>query len=128
MAIFCLYLLSGKIPRVDWDGEQEKDYVYVGDCVKANIAALSTRSPGVYNIGAGVGTTVNELYRLISRLLGARDVTPERGPKRPGDVRRIFLDTSLARESLGWEPSVSIEEGLRLTAEFFRRAASSGSA
>lgn len=125
VAIFCIYLLAGKVPRIDWDGEQEKDYVYVGDCVKANIAALSARGPGVYNIGSGVGTTVNELYRRISGLLDAEDVEPERGPKRPGDVRRIFLDTGRAREALGWAPSVSIQEGLRLTSEFFRRDAAS---
>ena len=127
VAIFCLDLLAGRAPVIHWDGEQEKDYVYVGDCVRANIAALSQDRSGVYNIGAGVGTSVNELFRHISILMGAPGVRPRVGPRRPGDVRRIFLDTARALDGLGWAPSVSLEDGLRLTAEYFRsRAAASG--
>lgn len=120
VAIFCIELLAGRAPRIDWDGEQEKDYVYVGDVVGANLAALDTGESGVYNIGAGVGTSVNELYRHITSMLDASDVVPTKGPRRPGDVRRIFLDTDAAKKALGWEPRVSLEEGLRLTSDFFK--------
>lgn len=123
VAIFCIELLAGRAPRIDWDGEQEKDYVYVGDVVRANLAALAARSSGVYNIGAGVGTSVNELYRHITAELNAEDVVPQKGPRRPGDVRRIFLDTTAAKRGLGWEPSVSLKEGISLTSDFFRRKA-----
>lgn len=125
VAIFCLDLLAGTAPTIHWDGEQEKDYVYVGDCVRANLAALDAERSGVYNIGSGVGTSVNELFRHISGTMGASDVRPQRGPRRPGDVRRIYLDTTRARDDLGWGPSVPLEEGIRLTAEFFRRNAAS---
>jgi UDP-glucose 4-epimerase len=126
VAIFCIELLAGRAPRIDWDGEQEKDYVYVGDVVSANLAALNARSSGIYNVGAGVGTSVNELYRHISAMLDAGDVVPTRGPRRPGDVRRIFLDTAAAKKALGWEPCVSLEQGLRLTSDFFRQKVKRG--
>jgi len=127
VAIFLLALLGGEAPVIHWDGLQEKDYVYVGDCVRANLAALEPGKAGVFNIGSGRGTSVNELYRRISSLVGADDIEPRRGPKRPGDVRRIFLDTSKAAEELGWRPAVSLEEGLRLTAEFFQKKAAGAS-
>ncbi len=120
VAIFCLDLLAGVAPVIHWDGEQEKDYVYVGDCVRANLAALSAERSGAYNIGAGVGTSVNELYRHLSALMSAEQVRPRKGPRRPGDVRRIYLDTARALKELGWAPAVSLEEGLRMTAEYFR--------
>jgi UDP-glucose 4-epimerase len=123
VAIFCLDLLAGKAPTIHWDGEQEKDYVYVGDCVRANLAALQAGRSGVYNVGAGVGTSVNELFRHISELMGAADVRPQKGPRRRGDVRRIFLDTTRASEELGWAPSVTLAEGIGLTVDFFRRKA-----
>jgi UDP-glucose 4-epimerase len=126
VAIFCLDLLAGRAPVIHWDGEQEKDYVYVEDCVRANVAGLAPGVSGVFNIGAGVGTSVNELYRHIAGFLDASEVKPVPGPRRTGDVRKIYLDTSRARDRLGWEPAVSLMEGLRRTAEFFRKSTSQG--
>jgi len=123
VAIFCLDILAGRAPTIHWDGEQEKDYVYVGDCVRANLAALDAKRSGVYNIGSGIGTSVNELFRQISTMMNAGHISPKRGPRRPGDVRRIFLDTSKARRELDWEPKVSLGEGLRRTVEYFRAKA-----
>jgi UDP-glucose 4-epimerase len=123
VAIFCIELLAGRAPFIHWDGEQQKDYVFVEDCVRANLAALEPGASGVFNIGAGVGTSVNELYRRISEYLNVSHIKPRQGPMRTGDVRKIYLDTGKAREGLGWEPSVSLEEGLRRTADFFRESA-----
>ena len=123
VAIFCIELLAGRAPFIHWDGEQQKDYVYVEDCVRANLAALAPGASGVFNIGAGVGTSVNELYRRISEYLNVSHIKSKQGPMRTGDVREIYLDTSKARDGLGWETSVTLEEGLRRTADFFRERA-----
>jgi UDP-glucose 4-epimerase len=123
VAIFCIELLAGRAPFIHWDGEQQKDYVYVEDCVRANVSALEPGTSGVFNIGAGVGTSVNELYREIAGYLNCSHIKAKQGPMRTGDVRKIYLDTSKAREQLGWEPAIPLLEGVRRTADFFRKKA-----
>ena len=119
VAIFVQAMLEGRRPVIFGDGEQERDYVYVADIVEANVAALQKGSGGVYNIGTGSGTSVNEIFRQLSRIIGY-DEAPKHAPSRPGDVYRISLDVSKARRELGWTPATSLEEGLCLTAEFFK--------
>lgn len=106
-------------PVVNGDGRYVRDYVYVGDVVRANLLAAEYQGSGSFNIATGVGTDVNRLWELLAGLTGYKG---ERryGPPRPGDVRRITLDVSLARRELGWEPLVPLEEGLRRTVEWFR--------
>lgn len=126
VAIFCLELLAGRAPFIHWDGEQQKDYVYVDDVVRANVLALEPGASGVFNIGAGVGTSVNELYRRISEYLKVSHIKARQGPMRTGDVRKIYLDTGKARAGIGWQTAVSLEEGVRRTADFFRERADKG--
>jgi UDP-glucose 4-epimerase len=119
IAIFCGKLLEGGQPIVYGDGKQTRDYVYVGDVVAANLAAIETDGPGPYNIGTGREVTVLEIIEVLSELAG----TPFEArfePARPGEVRHIALDTTRAREDLGWRARVDLNEGLRLTLDSLR--------
>jgi UDP-glucose 4-epimerase len=115
IAIFCGRLGTGERPTVYGDGTQTRDYVYVGDVVEANLAALSADAHGPINIGTGAETSVLDLIELLRELSGAERFEPEFAPARLGEIARSCLDVSRARELLGWTPKVSIREGLRLT-------------
>ena len=119
VAIFCQRMLKGDPVTIFGDGDQTRDYVYVGDVVNANLMAISHDGSGVINIGTGVETTVNRLYEELSDHLDF-NASPNYEPARPGEQKRSVLDYSLAQESLGWRPEVSIEDGLRETADWFK--------
>lgn len=119
VAIFTGLMLGCQQCTIDGDGEQKKDYLYVGDIARANVLALDRGPALVANIGTGIGTTVNEIYRVLSEVTG-NTIPPRFGPPRPGDVRNFWLECSRARAELGWEPRVSFEEGIRRTVESFR--------
>lgn len=119
VAIFTGRMLNGEQCTIDGDGEQQKDYLYVSDIARANVLALDKAGGEAMNIGTGRGTSVNEIFRALQDATG--DTTPPAfGPPRPGDVRQIWLDSSRARDILGWEPQVSLEEGIRQTVDWFR--------
>jgi UDP-glucose 4-epimerase len=119
VAIFASRMIEGKPLTIDWDGNQSRDMLHVGDVAMANIAALDKGDGGTYHISTGVPVTVNDLFRKLA-LLTEYKMEPRRGPQRKGDVYRIALDNSRAKEQLGWEPRILLEEGLRLTVEYFR--------
>jgi UDP-glucose 4-epimerase len=120
VAIFCEKLLRGEQPVINGDGMQTRDYVYVGDLVRANLAALDSDFVGGVNLGTGIETDVNTIFRLLVRLCDSS--APERhGPAKPGEQRRSVIDNALAGRVLGWEPQVSLEGGLRQTVDFFRQ-------
>ena len=122
VAIFAEKLLRGETPTINGHGLQTRDYVFVGDVVEANLRALERDCPGPVNIGTGRETDVNTLAAALIRLAGA-GVEPAHGPAKPGEQRRSVLDASLAGRLLGWQPKVSLEEGLRRTFEWFREKA-----
>jgi UDP-glucose 4-epimerase len=115
VAIFCGKLLDGGRPKVFGDGLQTRDYVYVGDVVAANLAAADSDAGGAFNIGLGVQSSVMDIVELLGRLGGRDDFQAEHAPERPGEIMHIALDASRAREELGWEPEVQLEEGLERT-------------
>jgi UDP-glucose 4-epimerase len=119
VAIFTHQLLTGQVPYIHWDGEQVRDYVYVGDVARANLLAAGGGDSRCYCIGTGTGTSVNQLYRLVCDEVGV-DVTPRGAPRRAGDLRAAYFDISRARKELGWQPTVSLPEGLRHTVAAFR--------
>jgi len=121
IAIFTGRIIRGEPIRVDWDGEQRKDYVYVGDIAKANLIALGQGDDHIFNIGTGIGTSVNALHAQIATAVG-RDVPVVNAPKRAGDVRTCVFAIDKARERLGWEPSTSLAEGIAKTAAYFKSA------
>ncbi len=119
VAIFAKRLLAGQAPLIHWDGEQRKDYVHVSDVARANLLALEAGASRAYNIGAGIATSVNELYAELEAQLEL-GIQPQYGPKREGDVRLSYLDIARVREELGWVPRVSLAEGMVDTVAFFR--------
>ncbi len=120
IAIFAKRFLAHESVRIDWDGEQQKDYVFVGDVAHANLLALDRGDNDVFCIGTGEGASVNELYRALAKITG---YSPEiiRAPKRPGDIYRSYFDNSKAARILGWTPQVTLEEGIQETVNYFKK-------
>jgi UDP-glucose 4-epimerase len=115
VAIFFGKLTEGGTPLVFGDGSQTRDYVYVGDVVAANLAALDyTGDHAIFNIGTAAETSVNDLLAECQRAAGT-DVTPELRPPRLGELARSALDPSLAARELGWKATTPIGEGLAAT-------------
>ena len=110
IAIFCHRLLAGQAPVINGDGEQTRDYVYVEDVAARQRRWRSSvpRSPGAVNIGTGIETSVNDLYRALAQRGGLDGAAPQHAPARPGEQRRSCLDPALAARALGWQPTVSL--------------------
>lgn len=114
IAVFALRMLRGEPVRIDGDGEQTRDFVYVGDVARATLLGLDAAPSLSINIGSGQGTSINELFGLMAEASGY-DRIAAHGPPRPGDVRDSVLDHALARETLGWRPEIPLAEGLART-------------
>jgi len=114
VAIFCQNLLDGTAPVIHWDGEQTRDFVYVGDCARANLLALHGGDGQAYNVGTGVGTSINTLFQMLGSIAG-QDLAPRHGPRRPGDVRHSYLACGKIERDLGWRAEVGLYEGLERT-------------
>ncbi len=119
IAIFARRILMNEPVRIDWDGEQQKDYVYVGDVARANLLALTAGDGEAYCIACGQGISVNRIYQSLAENIG-HCVEIQRAPKRPGDIYLSFFDCSKARRGLGWQPEVDFAEGLHRTVESFK--------
>ena len=118
ISIFIQAMLEGKRPRIFGDGTQERDFVYVDDIVEANMRAIDDGHNRTLNIGSGRGTSVNQLYEILTAELNYHQEADHR-PRRPGEVYKIYLDCSQALEHLGWSPLTTLEEGLRKTVEYY---------
>jgi UDP-glucose 4-epimerase len=121
IAIFSRQILLKEAVRIDWDGEQQKDYVYVGDVARANLLALNAGGGEVYCIAYGKGTSVNALYQGLVNEVG-HEVEIRQAPKRPGDIYLTYFDCSKAYRELGWKAEVGLEEGLHLTVNHFKES------
>ena len=115
-------LLNGRRPVIEWDGEQAKDYVYVGDVAAAHLRAIAAGDGEAFNIASGSEISVNEIFRLICDQM-ERTVEPLRRERRPADVRRFVLDCAKAERMLGWTPVTSFARGLRETVRYYRNLA-----
>jgi UDP-glucose 4-epimerase len=113
---FIRIMLDGERPTIFGDGETSRDFTHVENVVEANLAAAAEPAAAgrVMNVAIGSSNTLNELVRTLGRLLDS-DLEPDYAPPRPGDVSESLADVSLARELIGYEPSVAFEEGLERT-------------
>jgi UDP-glucose 4-epimerase len=118
-AIFIGLMLEGKRPRIFGTGEQVRDYLYVSDVVEANVIALGRAGGEMLNLGTGVGTSVLDIVRGLNAILGTA-IEPMIEAARPGEIQRIYLDATRAKQVLGWTPRVSFAAGLALTVEWSR--------
>ena len=118
IAIFIGKILKGERPIIYGDGTQTRDYIFVEDVVRANLLAL-TGKEGTYNIGTGIETSVNKLVEILSEVFGKK-IEPIYADERPGEVKRIALDGTLAKEVLGFVPQYSLYEGIKKTVEWFK--------
>ncbi len=118
VAIFTRKILDGESPTIFGDGTQTRDYIYVEDVVKANVLALEGKE-GIYNIGTGKETSVNELVEIFSKVLG-REIKPEYTSPRIGEVTRISLNGDMAKRELGFTPKYSLPEGIKKTIDWYR--------
>ena len=118
VAMFAMAMLQGKQPNIYGTGEQERDFVYVDDVVDANTLAMEAGHGG-YNVGTGLGTSINRVFELLKGIMKYR-WSPTYGPARPGEVFKTRLDKSKFEQEFGWTPKVSLEEGLSRAVEYFR--------
>ncbi len=120
VAIFSTRLLKREQPVINGDGKQTRDYVYVGDVVRANLLALNYPENDYFNIGTGIETDVNTVFQRLNEATGA-GMPEKHGPAKEGEQLRSVLANDKARRLLDWQPKVSLAEGLKETAEWFRR-------
>ena len=114
VAIFCGRLLDRRRPTIFGDGRQTRDYVYVSDVVDANLRAVESEATGPFNVGVGLEVDVLELVEALKPHV-ENGFDPEHAPERPGEIKRIALDCSRAREEFGWEARVGLADGLERT-------------
>ncbi len=122
VAIFTGQMLHGQQAVINGSGEQERDFVYVGDVAQANILALDRGEGGIYNIGTGVGTSINEIFARLEDATNYQR-SAVHGPAKAGEVFKVYLNADKAAGELGWKPRTGLQEGLRLTVEYFRTQA-----
>ncbi len=123
VAIFLARMLEGVGPTINGDGLQTRDYVYVGDVAQANILALDSELiEGVFHIGTGIETSVNDIFRMLNWQFG-KTFEETHGPVKPGETMASALNARQAKEHLGWEPKVALAEGLVATATWFKARA-----
>ncbi len=119
VGIFASKMIAGQTPTIFGDGNQTRDYVFVDDAVHALALAADHGSGRLMNIGTGLETSVNGLYRILAEVTGFTG-QPTNGPLPAGEVRRIALDATLAGEVLGWRPWTHLVDGLSETVAYLR--------
>jgi UDP-glucose 4-epimerase len=119
VAIFSLQMLQGRTPTIFGDGTKTRDYVFIGDIVEANLLGLATSRVGTYNLGWGKEVTDYEVFAAVRDAVGS-SVEPEYAPKRPGEIDHISLDATRGKAALEWEPTVPLQDGIRLSVRYYR--------
>ena len=119
VAIFAGKMLRGEPPTIFGAGDKTRDYIHVHDIVAANMLAMELGDNATYNIGTGVETSDQEVFDTLAGIVGYSG-SPVYAAVRPGEVYRICLDAARAQRELGWQPQLSLKEGLRQTADYYR--------
>ncbi len=119
IAIFAKKMLKGEQPMINGTGKQTRDFVYVDDVVESVMATLKPETQGIYNVGTGQETTVNECYALLKKFTKS-ECKDLYGPAKKGEQLRSVLDVTKLREEFGWDAHVSLSDGLSQTVEYFK--------
>jgi UDP-glucose 4-epimerase len=119
VAIFASKMLAGEAPTIYGDGNQTRDYVFIDDTIHAFVQAVDRGSGKLVNIGTGLETSVNGLYRLLADIIGFTG-EPQHGAQPPGELRRSSLDIAAASSALAWKPWTHLEDGLAETVAFLK--------
>lgn len=120
VSIFAKNILENKQPVINGSGKQTRDYVYVEDVVTANKLALVNESNGIFNIGTGVETDVNEIFSLVNREFES-EFQEIHGSPRAGEQKTSSLNWQKAKKLLGWEPRVKLTDGIKMTVDWFKK-------
>ncbi len=120
VAIFCNKMLKGEKPIINGDGKQTRDYTFVGDVVKANLLALKHDGSAIYNVGTSIESDVNKLFYELRNHLNP-SCPEQHAPAKAGEQQRSVISFKKIEQELGWHPTVQVDEGLRLTAEYFKK-------
>jgi len=122
--LFIKAVLDNEPPTINGDGEQSRDFTFVGNAVQANDRALFTSNKEavneVYNIAVAEQTSLNRLFEMIKEIAGS-DLAPKYGPERKGDVKHSLADISKARTLLNYDPAINIKQGLKTAFEWYRK-------
>ena len=119
VAIFTHHILSGNQPIINGDGNQTRDYVFVGDVVNANLKAIQTEGSEIFNIGTGIETDVNTIFQMINEKTGNR-AKEKHGPPLKGEQKRSVISYLKAEKYMGWKPNISLTDGLHQTIKYFQ--------
>jgi len=120
VAIFARKMLHGESPVINGDGKQTRDYTFVGDVVRGNLLALKSSGSNIFNIGTGIETDVNQLFQILRGWLNPA-CAENHGAAMQGEQRRSVITYKKIQRELGWSPTVELSEGLRQTAEYFKK-------
>ncbi|HMN47600.1 MAG TPA: NAD-dependent epimerase/dehydratase family protein [Ignavibacteriaceae bacterium] len=120
VAIFSTKLLKGEQPVINGSGEQTRDYVFVGDVVKANLLLLNDKDSDIFNVGTTIETNVNQLFNLLNKITGANK-DEVHGPAAAGEQMRSVITSEKLFKKFGWKPSTKLEEGLQTTVDYFKK-------
>jgi len=119
VAIFTTKLLNDEQPVINGSGEQTRDYVFVGDVVKANLFGLYDNDTNIYNVGTGIETNVNQLFHGLNKITG-KNKEEKHGPAAAGEQMRSVITSDKLFSRSGWRPNTTLENGLAKTVEFFK--------
>jgi UDP-glucose 4-epimerase len=119
VAIFSTKLLKGEQPIINGHGKQTRDYVFVGDVVKANLLLLNDKDSDIFNVGTTIETDVNQLFNYLNNITGAGK-EEKHGPAAAGEQMRSVITSEKMFKKFGWKPSTKLEDGLKITVDFFK--------
>jgi UDP-glucose 4-epimerase len=120
IAIFTTKLLNGEQPIINGSGKQTRDYVFVGDVVKANLLALKDNNTDIYHVGTGLETNVNEIFNKLNSIIG-KGQREKHGPAAPGEQMRSVITSDKLFNKFNWRPDTSLQTGLEKTVQFFSK-------
>jgi UDP-glucose 4-epimerase len=119
VAIFIQKMLNNEQAVINGNGRQTRDFVFVDDVVEANLAMIGQDTQGTFNVGTGVETSINDLFRILVQHTGSY-CKEMHGPAKKGEQARSVIDSTKLRHEVSWEPKADLSEGLKKTVEFFR--------